>query len=327
MAGQSIDIPTLWGHGKLYVEGAVQQRQSPVAGESANPDGNALYAALTLNFGRSSTTIEGKSNRNFYTVAGAVSSAAPELALVAYTFLPPAESFNMIDAEGTGDFNACVEGIRVREDVSVTKHLIVYGQGIGAYSLTEQPNGACDEMGRTKTSFNYPAAKVQDTAWDGVTGFEYTFDRELSHLFVSTGARTDTLADGESQYMEQHAEYSFAKFIGGPWSIEVQGRYRHRRELGFNLDPMGTPAWWTEAENYIAVRIVPKWVFTQGIETTNLIGQPTLYFNGAVTYKLTSSSNVRVFVGQQRGAFRCASGVCRYFPPFEGARAELTLRF
>jgi hypothetical protein len=327
MAGQSIEIPTLWGHGKLYVEGAVQQRQSPVAGESANPDGNALYAALTLNFGPSSTTIEGKSNRNFYTVAGAVSSAAPELALVAYTFLPPAESFNMIDAEGTGDFNACVEGLRVREEVSVTRDLLVYGQGVAAYSLTEQSNGSCDEMGRTRVSVGIPAASVQDTAWDGVTGFEYSFDHELSHLFVSTGARSDTRADGEFQYMEQHVEYSLAKYLGGPWSIEVQGRYRHRREFDFNVDTTETPAWWTEGENYIAVRIVPKWVFTQGFETTNLIGQPTLYFNGAVTYKLTPSSNVRLFVGQQRGAFRCASGVCRYFPPFEGARAELTLRF
>ena len=189
MAGQSIEIPTLWGHGKLYVEGAVQQRQSPVAGESVNPNGNALYAALTLNFGPTSTTIEGKSNRNFYTVAGSVSSAAPELALVAYTFLPPAESFNMIDAEGTGDFNACVEGVRVREDVSVTRDLLVYGQGVAAYSLTEQPSGACDEMGHTRVSVGVPAASVQDTAWDGVTGFEYTFDHDLSHVFASTGAR------------------------------------------------------------------------------------------------------------------------------------------
>ena len=44
-------------------------------------------------------------------------------------------------------------------------------------------------------------------------------------------------------------------------------------------------------------------------------------------YRFAAGSNLRLFVGQQRGAFRCASGVCRFFPPFEGARAELTLRF
>jgi hypothetical protein len=141
------------------------------------------------------------------------------------------------------------------------------------------------------------------------------------------GARDDKRADGVVQYQEQHVEYSVAKYLGGPWSLEVQGRYRHRRELNQNTQSDYTQPFWTEAENYIALRVVPRWVFTQGFEYTTLVGQPTVYFNGAVTYKLTSSSNLRVFVGQQRGAFRCAAGVCRYFPPFEGARAELTLRF
>jgi hypothetical protein len=68
-------------------------------------------------------------------------------------------------------------------------------------------------------------------------------------------------------------------------------------------------------------------VFAQGFEYTTLTGQPTYYFNGSVLYKFASGSNIRAFVGQQRAAFRCASGVCRYFPPFEGARVELTLRF
>ena len=136
------------------------------------------------------------------------------------------------------------------------------------------------------------------------------------------GARDDTKEDGGVSYREHHIEYSIAKYIRGPWSIEIQGRHRHRREAYQNAD-----AWWVEGENYVALKMAPKWVLTQGFEYTTFVGQPPLYFNGAVLYKFTSSSNVRVSVGQQRGAFRCASGVCRYFPPFEGARAELTWRF
>ena len=56
-------------------------------------------------------------------------------------------------------------------------------------------------------------------------------------------------------------------------------------------------------------------------------GYPAYYLNGSIFYKFASGSNLRLFVGQQRAAFRCASGVCRFFPAFEGARAELTLRF
>jgi len=327
MIGQSLEVPSLGGHGKLYFEAAAQQRQSDLPGQTTNLDGNALYASLAFDVGITNTTLELKSNRNFYTMAASVGKpAALELGLVAYSFLPPAESFNMLDAEGTGDFNACVEGGRLREDVSVGKDLLVYGQGVFAYSQTEQPTGACDAAGHTLSSGT--AASVQDIVYDGVGGFEYTFDGNLSHIYGSIGARDDTREDGVFQYREQHFEYSFAKYVGGPWSVEVQGRYRHREEQGQNLDPTSYAYnYWSEGENYVAVRMAPKWVFTQGFEYTTMVGQPLLYFNGAVLYKFTSSSNVRIFGGEQRGAFRCASGICRLFPAFEGARVELTLRF
>jgi hypothetical protein len=325
MAGQSLEVPSLGGHGKLYIEAAVQQRESDLPGQTTNLNGNALYATLTFDAGITNTTLEVKSNRNFYTVAASVGQHAPEFAIVAYSFLPPAESFNMLDAEGTGDFNACVEGGRLREDVSPTKNLLLYGQGVVAYSQTEQPSGACDQSGHTIAPVANP--QVEDIVYDGVGGFEAYFDEKLSHVFGSLGARDDTREDAVVQYREQHFEYSVAKYLGGPWSLEIQGRHRHRKEQGFNLDTNANPNWWYEGENYVALRMAPKWVFTQGFEYTTMVGQPLLYFNGAVLYKFTSSSNVRVFVGEQRGAFRCASGICRFFPAFEGARAELTLRF
>ncbi len=329
MAGQSIEIPSLWGHGTFYAEAAVQQRENDLA-ETTNLNGNALYAALSYDIGKTTSTLELKSNRNFYTVAASVGQSASEFAIIAYSFLPPAESFNMQDAEGTGDFNSCVEGGRYREDVNVNPDLLLYGQGVFAYSLTENSNGRCDQLGRTITGPGISAASVQDVVWDGVAGVEYSFDDRLSHVFASAGARDDTPKDGNSdfQYREQHVEYSIAKYLGGPWSLEIQGRHRHRKEKDFNIDPTTyTQPWWFEGENYVSLRYAPKWVFTGGFEYTTLIGQPTTYVNGSVLYKFTSSSNVRVFVGEQRGAFRCASGLCRFFPAFEGARAELTLRF
>jgi hypothetical protein len=327
MAGESLEVPSLWGHGTLYVEAAVQQREDDIPGQNTNLNGNALYAALSFDVGKASTTLEVKSNRNFYTVAASVGQRAPEFAIVAYSFLPPAESFNMLDAEGTGDFNACVEGGRLREDVNVGRDLLLYAQGVYAYSETEQPNGQCDQLGRTLPAPNTPASSVEDVVWDGVAGFEYTFDERLSHAFASAGVRDDTRRDGVFQYREQHLEYSIAKYLGGPWSVEIQGRGRHREEQGFNLDEEANAQYWFEGENYVAVRMAPKWVFSQGFEYTTLRGQPRTYVNGSVIYKFTSSSNVRVFVGEQRGAFRCASGICRFFPAFEGARTELTLRF
>lgn len=325
MVGQSLELPNLWGHGKLYVEAAGQQRRSDRAAENAHPNGNAIYGSLSVDMRprgiQITTTLEVKSNRNFYVVpASADPARAGEFSVVAYSFLPPAETFNMIDTEGTGNFNACVDGGRLRADVNVTPNVMVYAQGIYADTKSEQSNGRCDALGRTLSAI--AANQVEDHVWDGIGGIELYFNDHLSHAFVWSGARDDTRHDSTLFYREQHVEYSIVKYIGGPWSIEVQGRHRHRREDALNVDQ-----WWTEGENYVALKMAPKWIFTQGFEYTTYVGQPSLYFNGAALYKFTSASNIRVFVGQQRGSFRCASGICRYFPPFEGARAELTLRF
>ncbi|MBV9945237.1 MAG: hypothetical protein JOZ69_00125, partial [Myxococcales bacterium] len=224
------------------------------------------------------------------------------------------------DTEGTGNFNACVDGGRLRVDVNATDALMVYAQGIYADSKTEDASGACDALGRSLDRAH--AEHTRDRVWDGLGGFEWYYQRARSHLFGWLGARDDTRADGQWAYREAHVEYDWSQFFWGPFSVEVQGRHRHRREENQNGG-----AYWTEGENYVAFKWAPRWVLTQGFEYTTLAGPAPLYLNAAVLYKFTSSSNVRVFVGQQRGAFRCASGICRYFPPFEGARAELTLRF
>jgi hypothetical protein len=327
MAGQSLELPDLGGHGKLYVEAAVQQRQyDPAAVAGTSPAGNALYAALSMDAGPVTGTLELKSNRNFYPVAAGVDlSQAAEFNVVAYSFTPPAENPTILDTE-FGYFNACVDGGRLRTDVSLADNLLAFGQGIFAYTKSEQTIGGCDALGHTRSP-DLPAAMVQDRVWDGLAGFEWYFDDKFSHVFLSTGVRDDTLETGAFYYRERHAEYSIVKYLGGPLSVEAQGFHRLRKEQDQNRDVTGTEQWWVEGENYLALKVAPGWVFTDGFEYTTLVGQPTFYFNGSVLYKFTSDSNVRLFVGQQRGAFRCAMGVCRYFPPFEGARAELTWRF
>jgi hypothetical protein len=332
MVGQSLEVPSLGGHGKLYIEAAGQQRRQFDPRQSQNGTGNAIYASLAFDVGKTNTTLEIKSNRNFYQVPASVLSSTPggpEFNVVGYSFAPPTETLNQLDTQ-FGNFNACVDGGRLREDVNVTPSILAYAQGVYAFTKGEQYAG-CDAQGHVLTSVADPNS-VEDRVYDGLLGFEWTFDKELSHVYGSIGVREDNLVSGPSYYEERHLEYSVQKHVKGPWSVEVAGRHRLRREAHTNDDASGTEQFWAEGENYVALKLAPKWVFTQGFEyTTEAVGQTygtmVPYFNGSVLYKFTSSSNVRLFVGQQRGAFRCASGVCRYFPPFEGARAELTLRF
>ena len=325
LGGQSIEIPNLWKHGNLYVEAAVQRLHHDATPNETNANGNALYAALTTNAGRWTGTLEVKSYRNFYGVTGAVDqSRASAFSGVSYTNVPSAELITQDSAFGF--FNACVDGGRQRTDYRVTPGLLVYVQGIYAFTKSEIAGGGCDEMGRTLSVTG--ADKTSNRVYDGLGGVEWLFDENQSQLLASAGGRDDSKANGDFFYSEFHAEYTLTKHVVGPYSVELTGRHRFRKEENQNIRVASEgPAYWRQGEHYTALKVSPKWVFSQGIEYTTQLGFPTYYFNGAVLYRFSSESNIRVFGGQQRGGLKCVSGICRVFPAYSGGRVELTVRF
>jgi hypothetical protein len=321
MVGQGIEVPDLAGHGQIYLEAAAQDRRHDGANDPQGT-GNALYASASANAGPVTETLEIKSYRNFYPLAGAVDvTRAPAFGNVAYSTPPTAELITQ-DSE-LGSFNACVDGGRLRSDLRTSRSFLVYLTGAYFHTKSEQPAGGCDAFGRVVASGPIPPQGIGDDVEDVVLGEEWTFDDARSHLFASAGVRNDTYsATGGPFYREAHVEYAFAKHIRGPYSIELQGRHRRRFEASQNLG-----AYWNDGESYAALKIAPRWALTQGFEYTTFTGSPATYFNGAVLYRFSGSDNLKVFVGQQRAGLRCISGVCKMFPAFEGARVELTVRF
>lgn len=325
IGAQSIEVPSLWKHGSLYVEAAVQKLRHDDRPNETNNSGNALYASLTTNAGKFTSTLEVKSYRNFYGVTGAVDqSRASAFSNIAYTNVPSGEVITQDSAFGF--FNACVNGGRLRGDYRLTPGLLVYAQGIYAFTKSETPGGGCDDKGRTISAIG--AAATSNRVWDGLGGFELLFDSDRSHFFASAGARDDDKDNGEFYYREMHAEYTFTKHLGGPFSLEMTGRHRLRKEENQNVhNSVDGPQFWRQGEHYTALKIAPKWVISQGIEYTTQLGFPTYYFNGGVLYRFSSESNIKLFGGQQRGGLKCVSGICKVFPAYSGARVELTVRF
>lgn len=326
-AGQSLEIPSLWHHGSLYVEAAVQHRYHDGDVADVHPNGNAVSGSLSTDFGPITNTLEIKSYRNFYASAGAVDiSRTAAFNNILYSSPPTAELITQ-DAM-FGFFNACVDGGRLRTDVKTSDTFLFYGIGAYAHTKSEISGGSCDELGRSTTTVRAGADSVHNDVWDGAGGIEWRFDHDQSHLFASAGARDDSKSNGETYYKEFHTEYAFTKHIAGPYSVELQGRHRLRREENQNArNGAGTEQFWREGENYTALKIAPKWVISQGFEYLTLAGFPTYYLNGSVLYRFTEGSNFRFLVGQQRGGLKCVSGVCKVFPPFSGVRAEITIRF
>jgi len=323
-AGQSIEVPSLWGHGNLFIEGAVQKRDASTTNE-ANTTGNALYASLVTTGGPVSNTLEVKSYRNFYPLAGSAHiGRAAAFANIAYSMPPTAEP--IISDTMFGFYNACVTGARDRLDYRFTPTMLGYATFGYFVSRSESFSGSCDRIGRSTAD---ERAATTNYITDGSLGVEWRFDDDKSILFANINARNDVTGTNVPFYRELAAQYSLTKYISGPYAIEFAGRHRYRIQHGENTpnpaDLAGEPWWQGEHQN--ALKIAPKWVLSQGFEYTTFVGLPTYYVNGGVLYKFTPDSNIRIYAGQNRGGLRCVSGICRMFPAFSGARIELTLRF
>jgi hypothetical protein len=235
-----------------------------------------------------------------------------------------------------GNFNVCVDGLRERTDVRVNKNLLLFAQAIGTITKTEQ-NGICDKAGNLLAAPSAQAA-LTDYVFDGLVGWQSFTQGEQTIFNGTIGGRQDSLGNGDSYIQQLELTYTFSQKLSRGTAIELIGRHRIRYERGDNLGPMGTAEAWVEGENYTGINIAPKWVFTQGFEYSTRDLAPSVQFLGVTypawlflnvggTYKFTKDSNIRLFAGQQRGGLKCISGVCRIFPPFEGVRMELTVRF
>ena len=165
---------------------------------------------------------------------------------------------------------------------------------------------------------------------DSATGFELHSRDHRSKADVSVGSRfddtdralrTDT---GESQvfYREIYTRHQAALALGRAWSMELQGWHRRRHQA---VGGPGAP--WSEGDELIGFDYAPRWSAALGFSYDTNPAVPPTYVNGQLGYRLSSDSSVSLFVGQRRGALRCVGGVCRVFPPFEGAALDLTLRF
>jgi hypothetical protein len=224
-----------------------------------------------------------------------------------------------------GNFNVCVTGARDRLDYRFNPSVLGYAAFGYFVSQSEAAGGQCDQVGRSTAS---DKVGKTDNVSDGTLGVEWRFDDDKSILFANVNARDDVTDADRAYYRELAVQYSLTKYIQGPYSIELSGRHRYRVQENENIrgtDFRGDP--WREGEHINALKVAPKWVFTQGFEYTTKVGLPTYYVNGGVLYKFTSDSNIRLYAGQNRGGLKCVSGICRVFPAFSGARAELTLRF
>ncbi len=315
----SLELGDLSGHGNAYLEVALQHLTPADRSTPELSPGQAVYLSVSLLEGPLSFLFEGKHYRRFFPLLANVSPVrARELSTLSASAPPTTEAL-FLDTEFES-FNTCVTGGRLRSDLALSSAASVYAWAGYYESFAESASNDTCQVSRA----------TRNRILDSAAGFELHSQDRRFKADVSVGSRFDT-ADRELStntgdthvfYREVYTRHKAALSLGGPFALELQGWHRRRHQtLG------GPDAPWSEGDELLGVDYDARLSAALGFSYDTNPAVPASYVNGQVGYRLSSDSSLSLFVGQRRGALRCVGGVCRVFPPFEGAALDLTLRF
>ena len=318
-ASQSFELVQIGEAGNVYVEAALQKLSH---GELASREpelGHAVYLAASWASEAFSVLVEGKHYRRFFPLLANVStSRAREFSLLQYNAPPTTEDVgNDTQFE---NFNTCVSGGRIRGEAHLTRTDSARAW-LGRYSSW------AESVANTDCEIR---ADYENRVWDAAVGFEHRLrggklDLSFGTRFDDAGRELDT-PSGETRvvYREENLRYTAAIPLGGPFALELDGVHRRRRQT-LGGDESGGGAWF-EGQHTASIEWGARLAAGVGFEYDDHATAET-YLNTQWSYRPADALIFGLFLGQRRGALRCVGGVCRVYPPFEGARLDATLRF
>lgn len=316
-ASQSVELPRLFENGSLYVEVALQKMTHDDRGDPNIALGHAVYAAASWTAEHFSLLAEGRHYRRFFPLRANVSLArAREFSLLQYSAPPTNEEF-WNDTQ-FGNFNTCVSGGRIRGDAHVAREHTVYAWVGRATTWAERGNERCET-----------SEKNANHVWESGVGLDLRRSKLGARADIKLGSRSDDAGQELSSangshvfYRELYLRYDVSVPIKGPVALELQGFHRRRRE-----PDTGRSNRWLEGQHSTGIDWGAKLSFAVGTEYDTRPENSSSYFNVMATYRPSDAVSLGLFAGQRRGTLRCVGGVCRVYPPFEGARLDVTIRY
>jgi len=299
----TLEFPDLWGHGNLYFEYA--QQQGHYYDQDISPPPTAFYASGTAFWGPITILAEFKNYRHFAPLKTSLNPSivggVPELALSDFYNAPP----TLERVYQTVLDNADTTGPHVRVDWAVTPNINPY---VSMAVFHDRIYGV----------YVYdPYAGVELHWQDGRSRAAFSGGRRLQRYL-------DVVSNGSVLEDNTHLEYDVNQWITGPYSIELDGQHqRHNDHSSYE------PFLWTEGQAYLSVKRADLFSAAVGYEYYTELRDTVRshYVNANGTWQINQSVLLRLFVGGQRAGIKCVNGVCRSFPAFEGARAEVIAKF
>ncbi|HPW17595.1 MAG TPA: TlpA disulfide reductase family protein [Candidatus Aminicenantes bacterium] len=291
----SLEVPGLRGLAEIYGEFSLIRRRTYDAEAPVN--GHGLYVGSKLRAGRFSLLLEMKDYRELnFEYARPPLLEAEELDIVAGQF----------DLDRTD-----VTGFAARIDhYSPASATLLYAKGL----LVDDSPEAHPQYGAYERRIGHVFGGVEKKFSGGgylnaLAGWRS--ESASSVAFLST--------DGTTVHDQLNVNWPLA----GRWSLEADWKHKV-----FDGDGYG----YHEVRAGLSLHRSPRWVLSVLYERTT---DPAVVFAtgrkdfwaGQLELRLAGGHSLRLFAGATKGSMKCAGGVCRLFPPFEGVRLEAFLRF
>ena len=291
----SLELPEIWNVASVYGEYSVMRRQE--YGAETAVDGHGLYLASKLHAGRFSLLLELKDYRQLNFEYGRPPLLeSEELDILADQF----------DLDRTD-----ITGYAARLDYyAPASETLLYAKFLGVDDSPEDHRqyGSYDrEIGHV---FGGLEKKFAGGGYlNALAG--YRWETDTSVAFMSTNGQT------------LHDQINVNWPLGSGWSLEADWKHK---------DFEGPDYAYYEIRSALSLHRSPRWVASVLYERTTdpavvFMSGKENWWAGQLEVKLPGGHSLRLFVGSTKGSMKCAGGVCRLFPPFEGVRLEAFLRF
>ena len=316
---QSVELTRLAPNLAVYGELAFQHLSEHSATARLDP-GYGFYGSANYTPTDVALTLEGRHYRRLFPLSANVKLArAREFASLSYNQAPTTEPEDT-DTEYE-NMNTCVSGARLRGDFTLRRGVRALGSFSHYLTYAESGENAACVVGTEQLNRVYDAS----------SGFALDSRDRRRHFEVVLGGRLDSserelvLPNGaRSQlfYSEGYLRHQLELPLSADFSFSLTGRHRRREQAEGGP---GVP--WSEGEEVLGLEWAEHSSLGLGAEYDTRPGVPHRYFNIELSHRPTPSSRIALFAGQRRGALRCVGGICRLYPPFEGVRLDVALRF
>jgi peroxiredoxin len=158
--------------------------------------------------------------------------------------------------------------------------------------------------------------KFMETGWLTLLG-GYRNEQATSLVFYYTAGRTF--------HWQGNLSYPLTRRLSLELDIEA-------KDFDGTVPFGGTFVDYFERRSYLSLSYSPYVIATVLYDRTDdpeilAVKNKKDWWGGQLEIKISPSKTIRIFYGSNKGGVKCAGGVCKFFPPFEGLRIDGVLRF